>query len=611
MSNVNIQLGNLDFESIKSSIIEHLKTQNDIKDYDYNGSAAQVLLDMLAYNTLYYGYYANMTANEMFLDTAQKEQSIVSLVKPLGYVVPGKTSAKGLATVSSSDGANGSGYLIPRYTRFTGNSPNGIAYNFYTLEDGVLDSQGENTFTVVEGKALVKESPIVVDSVTNKSFLFGLDIDISTVRIEVYSTEQNTDGSDVGWEQWSQATNTQSGLNQTSKVYWLERSELGFFVVFGGGFDSSYEKIGKELTPNQQVRVSYLKSSGSVGNACGNFTIRDITYPPDGASTSSVSLTSSTPSNGLSNGGMDKPDLEAIRFFAPKWFASQNRAVTLDDCRGILAEAGFVTGSEDPYSVFNVWGGETMTPPRYGRLFVSLDTTTDPYASTTAMNILKEKTCVTIIPEFMNLETVNGVVSGECTYNPGETEYSQETLMGYVRQKLLETYSSRFELEKFDTSWISTTINSIDSSFGVSSDELSLKLRKPCPVTNGGIDTQHFRNICEESSLVTEFFTPSSYIKGEMGLDDGELIKLYSEGNLDSKGFQKLYVVNSIGDTIYSVGNWKPLTGEVNVTVNIFSDNSIDLEVKPGGIGSDKFEIKENMYFSNLIFEDFALVARN
>ena len=101
MSNVNIQLGSLDFESIKSNIIDHLKTQNDIKDYEYTGSAAQVLLDMLAYNTLYYGYYANMTASEMFLDTAQKEESIISLVKPLGYVVPGKTSSKGLAFVKS------------------------------------------------------------------------------------------------------------------------------------------------------------------------------------------------------------------------------------------------------------------------------------------------------------------------------------------------------------------------------------------------------------------------------------------------------------------------------------------------------------------------------
>ena len=209
MSNVNIQLGSLDFESIKSSIIDHLKTQSDIKDYEYTGSAAQVLLDMLAYNTLYYGYYANMIANEMFLDTAQKEESIVSLVKPLGYVVPGKTSAKGLAFVKSGGADGGSGYPVPRYTRFTGNSPSGLLYNFYTLEDGVLNDQGENIFTIVEGKSLIKEVPLIIDDITNKGFIYGLDIDISTIRVEVYNSDQNVDGSDVGWQEWVKASNTQ------------------------------------------------------------------------------------------------------------------------------------------------------------------------------------------------------------------------------------------------------------------------------------------------------------------------------------------------------------------------------------------------------------------
>lgn len=605
MSNVNIQLGNLDFNSIKSSIIDHLKTQNDIKDYEYEGSAAQVLLDMLAYNTLYYGYYANMIASEMFLDTAQKEESIVSLVKPLGYVVPGRTSARGLSFVKSS-GSDGSGFIVPRYTRFTGNSPSGLLYNFYTLEDGVLNDQGENTFTVVEGKSLVNQVPLIVDTITNKGFVRGLDIDISTIRVEVYSTDQNIDGSDVGWEQWEEATSTTSGLNQTSKVYWLERGEVGFFIVFGGGFDSSYQNIGKELAPNQQVRVSYLKSSGSAGNACGGFNVRDIQYPP-GSATNSSSLTSTTPSDGLSSGGRDKPDLEAIRFFAPKWFSAQDRAITLDDCKGLLAEAGFVTGNQDPYSVFNVWGGEEMNPPRYGRLFVSLDTTTDPYASATAMNILKNKTCVTIIPEFMNLERVEGVVSGNCVYNPNESEYSEEVLMGYVKENLKEIYSNRFQLEKFDTSSISNSINSIDSSFSVSSDELSLKLKKPCKVTNGGIATQNFKNVCKVGSLKTNYFEASNQ------MDDlaGQQVEIKTSGGIDAKtGFQDVVVSDNTGVSI-GVGTWHPATGEVRITAKPFTGDNIDLIVRPGGVGSDKFDVKENLYFSNLTFEGFALLARS
>ena len=213
MSNPNIQVGNLDFESIKTSIKDFLKTQTTIKDYDFEGSAVNVILDILAYNTLYYGYYVNMIANEMFLDTAQKEESIISLVKPLGYVVPGKRSARGQAKIR----AGGANTPVPRYTKFRGISDIGIQYDFYTIQESVLDGDGENIVTIVEGKNLVKEQPLVVDEFTQKGFLFGLDIDISTIRVEVYNSDLSSDGSDIGWEEWTLVNNIHSGLNETRK----------------------------------------------------------------------------------------------------------------------------------------------------------------------------------------------------------------------------------------------------------------------------------------------------------------------------------------------------------------------------------------------------------
>ena len=122
----NIQIGSLDFENIKSSLIDYLKTQEIIKDYEFEGSAIQVLLDVLAYNTMYQAFYLNMVANESFLDTAQRLQSIISLVKPLGYVVPGKVSAVGTAKIRQG----GLDAVIPRYTRFVGRNEEGISFNF-------------------------------------------------------------------------------------------------------------------------------------------------------------------------------------------------------------------------------------------------------------------------------------------------------------------------------------------------------------------------------------------------------------------------------------------------------------------------------------------------
>ena len=177
MSNPFIQIGNLEFEEIKSSLIDYLKKQEIIKDYAFEGSAVQVLLDILAYNTMYQAYYMNMVANESFLDTAQRLESIISLVKPLGYVVPGKVSAVG--TLKLRQG--GLGTIIPRYSRFIGKNRDGIAFNFYSNENVTLDQDGEGEIEVYEGKQLVSEIPTQIDISTQKGFLSGVDIDLRTL----------------------------------------------------------------------------------------------------------------------------------------------------------------------------------------------------------------------------------------------------------------------------------------------------------------------------------------------------------------------------------------------------------------------------------------------
>ena len=109
---------------------------------------------------------------------------------------------------------------------------------------------------IVQGKSLIKEQPLLIDENTQKGFILGLDVDISTIRVEVLDSE-----GDGVWEEWGRASNIESGLDDSSHVYWLERSDLGFFVIFGGNLESSsFVQIGKSLKPNDIARVSYLKS---------------------------------------------------------------------------------------------------------------------------------------------------------------------------------------------------------------------------------------------------------------------------------------------------------------------------------------------------------------
>ena len=584
---LDIQLGSLDFESIKQSIINHLKEQDTLKDYDYSGSAAQVLLDILAYNTLYYGYYANMIASEMFLDTAQREESLISLVKPLGYVVPGKTSSRARVKVRGYGSGNP---VIPSYTRFTGRNEAGTSYNFYTTENYATDSDGEAVITIVEGNTLNRQIPVLVDTTTQKAFLSGLDIDISTLTVEVYnSTPVGEEGDVQGWEVWSRAGNIESNLDSKSKVYWLERSELGFFLVFGGNLS---DIIADEISPQDRVRVSYLKSSGELGNDVSNFRING-----SGAAVDTISL---------STGGTDKPDLEAIRFFAPKWFASQDRAVTVEDCRALLAKEGFVSGEQDPYSRFNVWGGESMDPPRYGRVFVSLNTTAeqDPVQATVARQLLERKTCVSIIPEFVDVEDFVLKIAGDVHFNP--REITREQFRSNILGTIDELYGEkRFEKEYSLAQMVNEMNQSVGSGGRISVSNLNLEVQTTMNVSANTVQNKYFGNKMKPGTLRTVNPTPASTdLAARIDAPDG-LLSLRTSGSVNpATGRQNLelyYIDNGFISVVETnAGYWTPDTPqcEVRIKQGLLSENFDVVATVDDTDGSPLFNAKNNQ-FSN------------
>jgi len=555
-----IKLGSLNFYEIKDSIIEYLKTQETIKDYDYSGSAAQVLLDVLSYNTMYYGYYANMIGNEMFLDSAQRLESIISLVKPLGFVVPGRTSAKGRAKVRHG-GAEGT--IVPAYTRFSAYDENGTPYSFYTTKNYSLNLDGEAIVEIIEGSTLNRNLPLLVDQDTQKAFLHGLDIDISTITVEVKNA--NTDE----WEVWSKADNIQSGLDSTSKVYWLERSELGFFVVFGGNVGANtVVQVGRQITPNDLTRVTYLKSSGKAGNGAGNYQIHGL------------EVASETETISLSNGGSDEPNVDMIKFFAPKWFAAQDRAVTVEDCRALLAQQGFVGDSSDPYEVFNVWGGEEMDPPMFGRVFVSVndpDVLSQAVLAGTIPALLKEKTCVTILPEYMNPEYMDVVLLGSVPWDSSKTLKSREEIMSDIISTVAHSYRSGFE-NKFSASEISNIINSVESNSilsGASDFSFSLRIKVDLGI---GFDAKkiNFQTALKENILTTSSFRVGPKWNDDADIPTNQLIQLRPAGAIDSNGVQRLQGFyqneNNVISVLQGAGTFNANTGEVFIAKGVAAE---------------------------------------
>ena len=384
MTNPKINISSLDFENIKASLREYLETQDNL-DFDFNASGINLLLDLLAYNTLYYSFYSNMIANETFLDTAQIENNIVSLVKPLGYLVSGKTCSRIEAKITS---VPSTGTIIPYFSYFSSVNSSGSSYRFYPIgpETINLTNQEQTDIILYEGKNVVNDLEVSVDLKEQKAFLGTIDVDLDTVRVKVIRN---------GVEKiWSRFNNFQSPESNESEVYFIDRTSSGFYLVFGRRTLNDYQAyFGKDIEENDIVKVSYIIPTGSAANNLTNL------------NNSSVNILSFTPSSG----GRDSVDLNLVKFFAPKLFAANDRAVTKDDYYGILLSSNMLPASVTVKEQINVWGGEEAEPASYGRVFISFadpSLTIENEQIKKSITFLKNKSVVSILPEYIQPQLV-------------------------------------------------------------------------------------------------------------------------------------------------------------------------------------------------------------
>lgn len=401
MAAKNINISDLSFEGIKSSLLDYLKTQDVFKDYDFEGSAIRTIVDLLAYNTFYYGYYSNMIANEMFLDTAKLENSMISLTKPLGYLVSRYSSSK------SSIKMNGLGVNVDSlspFTVFKGFSVSGRPYFFYTLKTVQISNKngiGETDyFEIFEGRTVTRRQLVSVNLDTQSFSLLGENIDPKTIIVEV----QEKDGEDfVEWINFTLNSDLIVGPN--TEIFFIERDKTGYVINFGKqtSGDISSSSTGKMIQQGNKVYVSFLTSSGEESNQIFNFV-----FQKDGNNLPINTINATTTTLYSSKSGRSIPDLDEIRFFAPKSFAKQNRLVTKNDYYAMLNELGYGS-SDDPDFSYKVFGGEEASPPVYGRVFVSLiDLNLEDdlnFYQTEEINqilsVLKNKSVVSILPEYL------------------------------------------------------------------------------------------------------------------------------------------------------------------------------------------------------------------
>lgn len=408
-------LGNIEFTDIKTSLTDYLKTQNIFSGYNFEGSAIQTIIDLLAYNTFYYAYYANMINSEAFLDSAQKEASLISLCKPLGFFVPDKTSSRALVRVTGTTDFVG----ITAGTLFTSKNSEGVAFNFYNIDQIVVDPESGSTddFYLYEGTQYVDFDARPTFNFDDQQIAIAADnFDIDTLRVIVTDV---IDGTAIT-TQWTLVKNVGYVSQTNEKIYFVERTASGFVIKFGGR-NSLGESIPDTVS---KINVRYLLSSGSSAN--------DLIIFENTQLNGNVNVITQV----KALGGMDHANYDDVRFVAPKWFASQERAVTVNDYKALLIEAGYFENDSE----FNVFGGQDIIPPKYGRVFISSN---KPFTTSQVqefINYVKERSVITVLPEYVQPNSLS--VFADFIIRTTTTQTSQAK--AYTKQLAKTLFDSNF-----------------------------------------------------------------------------------------------------------------------------------------------------------------------
>jgi hypothetical protein len=418
--NLTPNLGKLNFQDIKDSLKAYLKNQDSLKDFNFEGSVMQTLLNVLAYNTYYYAFYSNMMASEGYLDSAQRLDSVISLTKPLGYFVPLKTASRAVINVTGLTDD------IPQYAEFRGVNEDGVIYSFYTLKSYPNIDSAALGVEIFEAKKIYTDLEVTpsFDPIKQRFFISDPNFDANTLTVKVQLDGQNNSSNTK--DVWTLADNFGSTSVANQNVYYLERANNGVYVLFG-----KINSLGKQIDDSRdRIYIDYFSVNGSVSNDIYAFSIVDASI----GNNINIGLVS------RSKDGTDEPNLDLIKFAAPKTFGAQNRAVTKDDIKGLIADF-----FESP-NQFNVFGGEEIFPQMFGRVFFTADLNPnnedDAEKIQRIYDLLKDKCVVTVIPEFTvpkSFTINNDVTFSLATNRSSFSPLDEQTIKNGIKN-ILNTY---------------------------------------------------------------------------------------------------------------------------------------------------------------------------
>ena len=443
-----VNFSNVDFDQIKTSIKDYLRSNSNFTDYDFEGSNLSAIIDTLAYNTYITSYNANMVTNEVFIDSATLRENVVSLARNIGYVPRSRKAAKALVSFSV-DCTNQTSVTLTLKAGIvltTANKFGGRNYTFAIPEDITVPvlSTGFANFDnveVYEGTYINQTFTVSSRNPNQKFILPNVGIDADLIRVIVKDNELSSVRDKY------QKFDSLIGVNKDSMVYFLQEIENERYeVIFGDGV------FGKKVEEPNFIEVSYITSSGSDANGLQNFAFSGRLI--DNGETSITTGISLIYTDQSSSGGSSIESIESVKKYAPQIYASQNRAVTASDFEGLIPRIYAEAESVSAY------GGEELTPPRYGEVFISVKPYNGVYLSSAVKdnikNELRKYSCAGIITKILDLKYLYVETESTVYYDTSKVASPNtvkntivDNITNYGNSTQLNKFGARFKYSKY------------------------------------------------------------------------------------------------------------------------------------------------------------------
>ena len=568
-----LKVSELDFDTIKTNLKNFLGDQNELADYNFDGSAMAVLMDLLAYNTHYNAFYLNMVVNEMFLDTASLRSSVVSRAKHLGYTPISVRGAKAYVDLTITPANTPATIVVAKDTQFNA-TVNGISYIFSTSNSATVNINSNGIYTTAnvelqQGVQLTHRYTANISDPDQRFTLPNANTDTSSlvVQIQTSSTSSNL-------HTYSVANDTTT-INSTANVYYLEEdTDSKYRVYFGDG------TIGRALTSGNIIVLKSLVADATAPNGAKTFT---PTGTVGGYSNVAITTTSAAA------GGADRDSISNIKFNAPRNYQAQNRAVTIND---------YVRLVQRDYPAAEsviAWGGEENDPPVYGKVYMAIKPTSGLKLSATTKNsikndILGKRNVVSISTEIQDPDYLYLTFNSTVKYNSSKTSNTAATIGSLVSNTVynfgvdnLKGFANEFRY--------SPLIKKIDESeTSIESSLSTVKLRRvivPSLNVSSSYTLSYSNEIFHpyadyvDSVTSTEFshYDDSDILQPTCNIQDTDgVLQVYR-----TVGTDRIIVANNVGSVTYGSGTvalsgFKPVsivdgTANLSVTVSLASSD--------------------------------------